>query len=103
MQPTDILRQKIDPVRLAQLNGQGDAKRSGQSAVFCFLRFLYGVPKYRAVLPSCRSTVREKDVLPYEFLLAGIVWRSPQRAQSASQSARLMRSSSTTACPVGRW
>ena len=33
----------------------------------------------------------------------GIVWRSPQRAQSASQSARLTQRGSTTTCPAGRW
>ncbi len=70
---TDILRQQIDPVQPAQLNGQGDDELTGQSAVFCFLGFLHGVPENGAVLPLRRRTVREKDLLPDKPLLAGIV------------------------------
>ena len=58
-----------------KFNRQRHDDLTGKSADLCFLRFLYGVPQYRAVFPFRRRVSREKDALVFETAFAGIIVR----------------------------
>ena len=60
-----------------QLAGQRYDDLSCKPAYLRFLRFLYGVPQYRAVLPCGRRRRREKDALVFQTAFSAVIMRQP--------------------------